>query len=116
MILLKETAQVLGVGEHTLKRWVDEKKIKCTYLEEEMFFEEKDVDDFIEKTGVKLIKPESHTKALIRELKMDEIGDRGIIDIKNSQLDIDKFLSEMNIENKTLDDKKINKLFDSLNK
>jgi hypothetical protein len=113
MILLKETAKILGVGEHTLKRWVDEKRIECNYVNNEMVFEEKEVDDFIRKTGIKLVKPELHTEALMRELKLNNIQNNSIIDVKNSQLDIDKFLSEMSVENNTLDDEKIKKLFEN---
>ncbi len=92
MILLKETAQVLGVGEQTLKRWVDEKRIECTYVQNEMAFEEKEVDDFVRKTGIKLVKPESYTEAL------------------------NKFNIEMSIKNNTLNDEKIKELFESMNK
>lgn len=92
MILLKETAQVLGVGEHTLKRWVDEKKIECTYVKNEMVFEEKEVECFIRKTGIKLVKPESHDEAF------------------------EKARLEMSIKNNTLSDDKIKELFESMNK
>lgn len=91
MISLKETAQILGIGEYTLKRWVDEKKIKCIYVEENIFFKQKDVDEFIEKTGIKLVKPQSYTEAL------------------------DMLHIEMSIKNNTLSDEKIKKLIENMN-
>lgn len=63
MLSAQETAKRLGVGELTLKEWVDGNKIQCTYAEGQMCFEEQEVSAFTERTGIRLITPEEHTAA-----------------------------------------------------
>lgn len=110
MITLKETCSILGIGEYTLKRWVEEEKIKCTYIEKEMYFEEKEVNNFIEKTKIKLIKPQDYFDILDNNLSLD--GDEIKIDV--SSLDIDSFLSYMSEKNKTLNSEDISKLIENM--
>ncbi len=110
MISVKETAQILGIGEHTLKRWVDEGRIKCIYVDEEMCFEEKEVNIFIEKTGIKLIKPKVNIEVLMQELELVEIENKNIIKIKGSESDIDKIISYLSTKNKVLNSEKIAEL------
>ena len=112
MISLKETTQILGIGEHTLKRWVDEGRIKCIYVDEEMYFEEKEVNTFTEKTGIRLIKPEDHTEALMKELEFIETENKNIFKFKftGSDFNLDKLLSSLSAKNKTLSSEKIEKL------
>ncbi|GEM_PF-2692381 len=110
MISVKETTQILGIGEHTLKRWVDEGRIKCIYVDEEMYFEEKEVNIFTEKTGIKLIKPKVNIEVLMQELELVEIENKNIIKIKGSESNIDKIISYLSTENKVLSSEKIAEL------
>lgn len=117
MISVKETTQILGIGEHTLKRWVDEGRIKCIYVDEEMCFEEKEVNAFTEKTGIKLIKPKNNIEVLMtlmRELELIEIENKNIIKLRGSESNISKIVSYLSTENKTLSNEKIAELIKGL--
>ncbi|HOO74421.1 MAG TPA: helix-turn-helix domain-containing protein [Tepiditoga sp.] len=107
---IKTTASMLGISEFTLSEWVKDKKIKSIKINEELFFTEEDIKDFIEKTGIKLITPESHKESFDSFFKTD-IKDQVIINSDlSSDEQINEFLKKLNNENSTLSPEEIEKI------
>lgn len=71
MIGLKKVSEMLGVCELTVREWVHEGKIKCTYLDNEMLFNADDVDEFIRETKIKLITPDHQMDEIMKFLDKD---------------------------------------------
>lgn len=64
MLSIKEVSEILGVGIHTVKEWADKGRIDFISKEGEYYFEKEAVDNFISKTGIKLVKPEDSQKLI----------------------------------------------------
>jgi len=115
MIGAKETAERLGIGVGTLRDWVLKGKIKCTFIEEEMWFESEDVNKFIEETGIKLLTPEASMNAVMKKLRLEATEKNGSL-IADSHIEMTKFRLEQSKKNKTLNSEEIKELIENLTK
>lgn len=104
MIDLKKVSEMLGVCELTVKEWTKEGKIKCTYIDNEMFFNPNDIEDFINKTKIKLITPDHQ----MDELK--EFLDNGFYSAEGDK-SMDNILNSYCKKNDVLSPEEIEKLF-----
>ena len=89
MLTIKEVSKILGVGVHTVKEWADKGRIDFVSKEGEYYFEKEAVDNFISKTGIKLVKPEDSQK-LIEEFAKKYSNEHNII----SSEDLEKLLKD----------------------
>lgn len=78
MLALKEVAEILGVGTHTVAEWADQGRIEFVSVNDEYYFTKEDVDSFIAKTGIKLVEPmvfNSEAKdAFMKHFELGQIG------------------------------------------
>jgi len=65
---INKISKRLGVSEYTVKSWVNEGKLKCTVIDGEMVFEDREVERFIKATGIELIKPDEFAKFMDKEI------------------------------------------------
>ncbi len=65
---INKISKRLGVSEYTVKTWVNEGRLECSFIEGEMVFEDKEVDRFIKETGIELIKPEEFVKFIDKQI------------------------------------------------
>lgn len=115
MISTKKASEMLGICEITLEEWVKDKKIKCTYVGEDMYFKLEDVNSFIERTGIKLVTPDIDLQDL-RKIFDVEFDDKGNKIVTDSNMNIQKLLSEQSKKNNTLNSDEIKDIINNLSK
>lgn len=77
---IKEVAETLGVGIGTVKSWVEDGKLAANKDAAGNFvFHESQVDDFIERTGIKLVKPVAITEDIIKSLQDQHSKVKGLM-------------------------------------
>ncbi|WBW97326.1 helix-turn-helix domain-containing protein [Oceanirhabdus sp. W0125-5] len=65
---INKLSMKFGVSEYTVKSWINEGRLKCSVIDGEIVFEDKEIERFIKATGIEIIKPGEFNKFIDKEI------------------------------------------------